>query len=211
MDFGDKSILSRIASQAVRVCGWFSNDPKINVAVAILVPYGDRIKDELSHKYTIIEGDEDDVASRYKKAMDFFESDYIVRITGDCVWLPSRIISKCIRDTLRCRADYCSNVIVRTFPEGYDCEVISTRLFEWMLSQDLTDDDKEHCTIRIFNSINNNTLPSNFNIHTVLNEYDMSSIKTSIDTKDEYDEAISLLNAYNKKRYEAARLGGVSI
>ena len=211
MDFGDKSILSRIASQAVRVCGWFSNNPNIKASVVILVPFGDKLKDELSHKYTIIEGDEQDVASRYKKAMDFFQCDYIVRITGDCVWLPARIISKCIRDTLRCSADYCSNVIVRTFPEGYDCEVISKRLFNWMLDQDLSDDEKEHCTLRIFNDIINRRIPPVYTIHTVLNEYDISDIKTSIDTKIEYDDAIKLLDAYNNKRFEASNFGGVSV
>ncbi len=212
LEFGSgKSILSRIAYQAVRVCGWFSNNPNIQASVAILVPFGDRIKDELSHRYTIIEGDEEDVSSRYKKAMDFFECDYIVRITGDCVWLPARIISKCIRDSLRNSADYCTNIIVRTFPEGYDCEVISRRLFEWMLSQDLTDEEKEHCTLRIFNDIINRTLPPEYSIHTVLNEYDMSDIKTSIDTKEEYHNAIDMLNLYSQKRLLASRYGRVSI
>jgi spore coat polysaccharide biosynthesis protein SpsF (cytidylyltransferase family) len=101
MPFGEKGIVSRIAYQATRVCGWFSNNPNIHASVAILVPHGDKLKGELSHRYVVIEGDENDVASRYKTAMEFFQCDYLVRLTGDCVWVPSRVISKCVRDALR--------------------------------------------------------------------------------------------------------------
>lgn len=211
MPFGEKGIVSRIAYQATRVCGWFSNNPNIHASVAILVPHGDKLKGELSHRYVVIEGDENDVASRYKTAMEFFQCDYLVRLTGDCVWVPSRVISKCVRDALRNNADYCSNIIIRTFPEGYDCEVISKRLFQWMLDQDLTDDEKEHCTLKIFNSIKESKLPNEFKVHTVMNEYDMSNLKTSIDTQEEYDFAISLLDNFNEKRREATIFGTVSI
>jgi spore coat polysaccharide biosynthesis protein SpsF (cytidylyltransferase family) len=80
-----------------------------------------------------------------------------------------------------------------------------------MLDQDLTDDEKEHCTLKIFNSIKESKLPNEFKVHTVMNEYDMSNLKTSIDTQEEYDFAISLLDNFNEKRREATIFGTVSI
>jgi spore coat polysaccharide biosynthesis protein SpsF (cytidylyltransferase family) len=207
---GDKSIISRVAFQATRVCGWLASDTKIRAKVVILTPHNDPIKDELSHKYTIIEGDEDNVISRFKTARDLFDADYMVRLTGDCAWIPARVISKHIRDAVKTNSDYTSNVLVRTFQEGYDCEVMSIRLFDWLEKQELSDFEKEHVTIKICEDIKTGLLPGAFKVHTVLNDYDLSNIKTSIDTQEEYNQAVMDWSSFQKKRYEAINFGGVS-
>jgi spore coat polysaccharide biosynthesis protein SpsF (cytidylyltransferase family) len=206
---GTKSIISRIAHNATRVCGWLSQ-VKIPARVVILVPYGDKIKQELSHKYTVIEGPEHNVFLRFKKAMDIYSPDFLVRLTGDCVWIPSRVISKHIRDAIKYQADYTSNVIIRTFMEGYDCEVLSTELFIWLMQQNLKAHHSEHVTSYIYEKIMQNELPKDFKVHTVLNEYDNSDIKTSIDTPEEYAEACDLWEAYKRKKTEALMIGSAS-
>ena len=210
MPLGDKSVLSRICYQATRVCGWFSRDPNVRARVVILVPYGDRIKEEFSHKNTVIEGPEEDVLSRYRLAVGVYNPDYIVRLTGDCAWIPSRVISKHIRDALKHEADYCSNVVIRSFLEGYDCEVLSRKLFEYADDNHKDPSDREHVTAGIVRQIEEDTLSRDFKIHTVLNEYDLSRIKTSIDTKEEYEDAIDKWERFQKKKYLAATYGSVS-
>jgi spore coat polysaccharide biosynthesis protein SpsF (cytidylyltransferase family) len=210
IEIGSKSIISRIAHNATRVCGWFSQNKAISARVAILVPYGDKIKDELQHKYTVIEGPEQNVFLRYQKAMGLYSPDYMVRITGDCVWLPSRVISKHIRDAVKYDADYTSNVIIRTFMEGYDCEVLSSNLFIWLMQQNLKPHHLEHVTSYVYEKLQENELPKDFKIHTVLNEFDSSEIKTSIDTPQEYEQACVLWDAIKKKKNDALDFGTVS-
>ena len=210
LEIGNKSIVSRIAHNATRVCGWLSRTKLISARVVILVPFGDEIKNEIGHKYTVIEGPEHNVFLRYQKAMNLYSPDYIVRLTGDCVWVPSRVISKCIRDAIKYEADYASNVVIRTFMEGYDCEVISAGMFIWLMTQDLDKKHQEHVTSYITEKIDSNEIPKDFKIHTILNEYDNSGLKTSIDTPEEYQDACDQWESLRQKKLDALTYGTVS-
>jgi spore coat polysaccharide biosynthesis protein SpsF (cytidylyltransferase family) len=192
------------------VSGWFSRENDIKVKVAILVPYGDPIKQELSHKYTILEGPEDDVLARYGLAVNHFNPDYICRVTGDCAWLPGRIISKCIRDGIKTDSDYCSNVLVRSYVEGFDCEVMSRNAFDWSKENAKTAADKEHVTSLLVRAIKEGTAPKDFKVHTFLSEIDLSEVKTSIDTREEYENAVRSWELFQKKKYLAASYGSVT-
>jgi spore coat polysaccharide biosynthesis protein SpsF (cytidylyltransferase family) len=207
---GDMSILSRVAYQANRVCGWFGKDKTARVKLLILVPYGDPIKEELSHKFTVIEGPENDVLSRYSIAMDVFNPDYLVRLTGDCAWIPSKMISKAIRDALKYKADYCTNTLIRTFPEGYDTEVISRDMFSWLDANARDEYHREHVTSLIPHSIY--TWDKDlYHVHNIINDYDLSEIKTSIDTEEEYQKAIYDFDSLESKKQLALTLGSVSV
>ena len=167
--------------------------------------------EELDSKYTIIEGPEDNVLDRYMRAITLYQPDFLVRITGDCVWIPPRVISKHIRDAAKHDADYCSNVLVRSFPEGYDCEVISLELMKWLDSNVFTDRDKEHVTTAVrHNLLHNEDFRDEFKIHSIINEMDLSSFKTSIDTRQEYDTALKNLESLKGKKSLAEKFGSVS-
>lgn len=210
MQVGDLSMIHMILHQCMRVAGWFSAHKEINIKPVLLIPKGDPIKDHVVHKVTVFEGPENDVLTRYKEAADFFNADYIIRITGDCPWISAQIISKCLRDAVRKGADYSSNILVRTFIEGLDTEVISKKLLAWLDEKAVEPHDREHVTTRIFKAIENaEDFP--FGVHTVLNSFDLSDIKTSIDTQEEYDRACGMFDSYQQKKYKAASYGSFSV
>lgn len=207
---GDVSIIHRIIYQCLRVAGWFGSSRDIKLHPVLLIPKGDPIKEHAIHKITVFEGEEEDVLSRYKDAADFFKSDYIVRITGDCAWISAQMISKVIRDAVRKDADYTSNILVRTFMEGLDTEVLSYPMLDWLDKMAKDPADREHVTTYLIKAIEEKIIPP-FVIHTVLNSYDLSDIKTSIDTQEEYDEACEKFGSYQQKKYLASSFGSISV
>jgi spore coat polysaccharide biosynthesis protein SpsF len=194
-------------AQAMRCAGWLRNQAEITVAM--LVPFDDELKGQYSYKYEIFEGPEDDVLTRYCRAMDHYGADYIVRLTGDCVWITSNMISKCLREALKRETDYCSNILVRSFMEGLDVEVLSRKALTYLDENMKTPLEREHVTYGLLTDIRKGET-NDFKIHTVFCEYDMSTIKTSIDTSEEYEDAVDMFSALRSKKQDALRFGSIS-
>ena len=71
--------------------------------------------------------------------------------------------------------------------------------------------EREHVTIKFLKELENSQkILSDFKIHTVLSEYDFSTLKTSIDTKDEYIDALKNLDLLEKKKKQAIEIGTYS-
>lgn len=208
MPFNRQSTVSgQVVNQALRARPWLRNIA--DTTVCMLLPEGDHISYP-SHAVQYFYGDEHDVLSRYARANEHYKADFVVRITGDCCWITSHIIAKCLRAAISNNVDYTSNVLVRTFPEGFDCEVMSAALLEWLDATAKTDIDREHVTYKFVNELLQNKTPSHFKVHTVMSELDLSHIKTSIDTKDEYIEALNQVRKLEEKTAIARGFGGVT-
>jgi spore coat polysaccharide biosynthesis protein SpsF (cytidylyltransferase family) len=177
----------------------------------VLIPTGDPLKDHIDYRCTVFEGDEHNVLDRYAQAADFFDSDYICRITGDCPWVSPFVIQKAIRAAIFRHADYTSNVLVRTFIEGQDTEVLSKRLLEWIVKNAKDSAfHQEHVTTLVNEVINQKRLPPEYTVHTLLNTFDTSHIKTSVDTQEEYDQSLEWLREYEAKKNLAKNWGSIS-
>jgi spore coat polysaccharide biosynthesis protein SpsF (cytidylyltransferase family) len=208
MKIGDKTLVGGVLAAATRAANWLSKDAE--VSVALLLPYGDKLWKQFISRYNIIEGPEHDVLTRYHLAADRYDADYVVRLTGDCAWMTSRMIAQVIRDCLKYKADYCGNVLVRTFMEGLDVEVISRLLLEDISETTVNPLHREHVTSAIVEQIGFGTLDKKYKVHTVLSEYDMSMIKTSIDTRDEFDRANDMFDKFKQKKELAMTYGSTS-
>ena len=73
----------------------------------------------------VFRGDDDDVLSRYVEISKKYKADIIVRLTGDCPLTDFDIIDNIIRMHVENKADYTSNILNRTFPDGLDVEVFN--------------------------------------------------------------------------------------
>ena len=210
MAVGELSIVGRVMYQAVRLSGahWLSE--KANVTVAMLVPYGDKLKDTFRSRYNVFEGPEDDVLTRFHMAAEHYNSDIIVRLTGDCAWMQRRVIAKVLGDAMRAEADYCSNVLVRTFMEGLDVEVMSRTLLAYINNYADTAADREHVTTYITDMIRRDKKIPGCKVHTVLAEYDFSDVKTSVDTLEEYQDCVRRFESMKAKKAEANSYGEIS-
>lgn len=213
-----KPIVSHLLDRVFNCVNWMVDKPDRNYLrfdVFLLTPEQERdfwdsfVFDYNKQNRTIlknISGSMDNVFSRYELMTSKYDPNYIVRLTGDCPFVPSPLISKIINIAIKHRLDYISNVDqrFRTMPDGYDCEVISEKAFEWMrLNIDrLSDEDLEHVTT---------FLRRNFadwmRVAIISTNIDQESLKYSVDTLDDYNKVNDLFLSKINKDNEALKKG----
>lgn len=174
----------------------------------LLVPSGDEIKEKYQKQIMVYEGDANDVLSRYVEVARMEKADYIVRVTADCLHLPSFMISRAIKAAVKRETDYITNVVFRTSMEGFDVEVISKRLLDY-LDENAKGEDREHVTTYIRNNLDSFPFmkKDRLSICHIIDAFDLSWVKTSIDTEEEYQAAISRDKKYRHKIEMADKFG----
>ncbi|HON57568.1 MAG TPA: hypothetical protein PLJ38_11170, partial [bacterium] len=75
-------------------------------------------------------GDEQNVLSRYYNCAKEFSVDTIARVTSDCPLIDIDILDEGIKMHLEQKADYTSNAIEKTFPHGFDYQILSFSALE---------------------------------------------------------------------------------
>lgn len=70
-------------------------------------------------------GSEEDVLKRVIESGQKLSADIIVRTTADCPLVDWRLVDKLVKICLSGNYDYVSNVVQRTFPIGFDVEILS--------------------------------------------------------------------------------------
>jgi spore coat polysaccharide biosynthesis protein SpsF len=97
-----------------------------------------------------VRGPEDDVLHRFRLVLDTYPSDMVVRVTADCPLTDPAIVDLAV-DRLRATgADYVSNTLVRTYPDGLDVEAFTAEALI-AANADATDvAEREHVTPYIY-------------------------------------------------------------
>jgi spore coat polysaccharide biosynthesis protein SpsF len=100
---------------------------------------------EAARYVSVFKGPEDDVLQRYVEAAEFYGADIVMRITADCPLLSPSLCADILKSLQVARADYASNVLPRTFPKGFDCEVFTR---DMLRDADLCtpNEEREHVT-----------------------------------------------------------------
>lgn len=155
---------------------------QLNVRAAVLIPFGDPVEhDYRNSKIQMMSFEglrEEDVLSRYYKAAKEMRADFIVRVTADCAQLQDFLISGMVTAASFGNYDYVTNTHHRTFREGWDVEVISSDLLEWLNSAAVTAEQREHVTMLLrFRD----KVPKSFKYRHYFARVDDSDKKTSID------------------------------
>lgn len=178
-------------------------DFKIFSRVIMAIPEGDPLK-KYAYKCQIIEGPEQDVLSRFMKVDQTYKPDDYVRITADCPLIYGNLITKHVQTYLKHGYDYFSNVDpdFRTFPDGFDCEVFSSRLLNWANEATTDKYHREHVT-----TIMRKTPPDWAKIGHMVGFIYLPNLKLSVDTEEdlervrEHFDGISKITRLAKSRY----------
>ena len=125
--------------------------------------------------YSISRGSLNNVVERICHAVEKIDFGHLVRLTGDCPLADPRIIDRDIAEHLEQGADYKSNTILPTFPDGLNVEVLTKKNFRRIISGAQKTSHLEHVTS--FVSENKN----DFLIHQVLSDPDLSSWRWTVD------------------------------
>lgn len=167
-----------------------------NVNFALLVPAGDHLAETCRRFCPVIEGPEDDVLSRYMVAVERFDSDFVVRVTGDCPLMAPHVISKHVNVALINGYDYIANCWedFRLSLDGVDCEVISRRLMDWMHENAKAGPDREHVTLMA-----RKAPPPWARRSASMGYFDLSWVKFSVDTPEDLDRVRGEYAKVNEK------------
>lgn len=137
-------------------------------------------------------GSENDVLDRYYKAAKEFgvkQSDLIIRITADCPLIDPEIVDKVVQTHKKEKADYTSNTIKPTFPDGLDCEVINFSVLHEIWKNAKLKSEREHVTLYIKNN------QEDFKISSYENDIDLSSLRWTLDEEEDFK---LIKNIYDK-------------
>lgn len=91
-------------------------------------------------------GDENDVLKRYLRAANKHDTDIVVRITGDCPLVDSKLVDAVIEKYKSGNYDYVSNINPRSYPKGLDIEVFSVQALQIAFDMATDPFEREHVT-----------------------------------------------------------------
>lgn len=94
-------------------------------------------------------GSGNDVLDRYFQVARLLSARHIVRITADCPLIDPEVMDRVIKLHLKERADYTSNTINETFPDGEDVEVITFQALKKSWENAKLSFEREHVTAYI--------------------------------------------------------------
>lgn len=198
---GDKTVLERVidaAKSSADYTNFASYKTGNYVQISVLTPYNDPVAEFCRSIGTrCIEGSEDDVLSRYQTLCDAMDAQYIVRLTADCPFVPPAYISKAINTALYNKLDYCSNVDprFRTAPDGFDVEVISQRAMNWLNINAKDKYEREHVTLKL----RSQDKPKEFSVGVIIGPIDISHVKISIDTQEDFKKGVEHFESLEAK------------
>lgn len=144
-------------------------------------------------------GSENNVLKRVYEASVFFKSDIVTFITGDCPLIDYQLVDQCIRVFLNNNCDFVANNNVRSFPDGMDCQIFSSKAIK--KSNFLKKADKyeeEHVTVNI---------RRNKNLFKAINvvapkELFWPDLGLTLDEISDYEFITQIINhLYNKNKY----------
>jgi len=129
----------------------------------------------------VFRGSEDDVLDRYYKAARSYRLKHIVRVTADCPLIDPEIIGTVVERYFESGADYCSNILVETFPDGQDLEVFKSSALAEAWKNAKLSSEREHVTPYIKKN------PSRFKLVSVENRTDLSDKRWTLDRKEDFE------------------------
>jgi len=164
-----------------------------HIIVATTTHDRDRVLLDLAQKEGVegFAGSEDDVLGRYYQAAKRHKPEHVVRCTGDCPILDPQIVDRVIETHLKEGNDYTSNTLQRSFPRGYDTEIMKFTALEKAAAEAKAPYEREHVTPYIWEH------PETFELGHVLADEAcrQPDLRVAVDTAEDFDLMRKLFDA----------------
>lgn len=125
-------------------------------------------------------GSEDDVLDRFYQASRLFKIKHIVRITADGPLIDPQIIDDVISCYFESGADYCSNVLDVTFPDGEEAGIFSFNALNYACKNARLLSEREHVDPYIIKH------PDKFKLVSFKNKINLSDKRWTLDTEEDF-------------------------
>jgi spore coat polysaccharide biosynthesis protein SpsF len=146
-------------------------------------PFDDAIEVETRRLHVpVLRGPLDDVLGRFVQAARATHADAVVRITADCPLTDPDVVDQVVRCWRETRADYVANVLYpRSYPDGFDVEVITVETLNRLNQTATSPDDREHVTLFIRRH------PETFRIAELRLEPELGHLRATLDTSQDLE------------------------
>jgi spore coat polysaccharide biosynthesis protein SpsF len=135
------------------------------------------------HEVAVFRGSLNDVLDRFISVMDTYgmkDQDAVIRLTADCPLADPTVIDRVVREFEASGADYCSNTLTPTYPDGLDVEVVRAGVLRTVASASKDTHEREHVTLGVYRR------PQEFIIKNVSAERDLSDMRWTVDTREDF-------------------------
>ncbi len=103
-----------------------------------------------SSEADVFRGADDDVLGRLAAAAQAFPAGHYVRVTADCPLIDPRITGDVVAAHVSGGYDFSYNDVPADFPRGYDVEVLTAALLEWLAARCRDAASREHVTPHVY-------------------------------------------------------------
>ena len=142
-------------------------------------------------KYPVFQGDEENVLKRYFECAQKFRLEVIIRVTSDCPLIDSELIQEGLVMFQSGSFDFVSNTIKRTYPRGFDFEIMTFTALEKAYRESTRRFEIEHVTPYIWKNH-----PQSFKIGYLTQQIDSSQYRIVVDTIEDFEVIKILINKY---------------
>lgn len=142
-----------------------------------------------AHGADVVRGPEDDVLARFRQVIDRYRPSTIVRITADCPFVDRGLLAECVARQRESGADYASNTVIRTFPDGLDVEVVAAAALLEADEESTDPFEREHVTPFIYRR------PERYRLAAVVGQRALGHLRWTLDTTDDLDALRALAAA----------------
>ncbi len=141
--------------------------------------------------YDVVRGPLNDVLDRFIEVLDAYDAEVIVRLTGDCPLACPSVIDELIHAFHDSGADYLSNTMVPSYPDGLDVEVMTREALTTIAAMSIDPAEREHVTLGIYRR------PDSFVIenHVDPTGRDNSQLRWTVDSADDFDFVANVYSA----------------
>jgi glutamate-1-semialdehyde 2,1-aminomutase len=146
---------------------------------------------DLGHE--VYQGSEEDVLDRYYQAACLVQPEIVVRITGDCPLVDAEIVNRAITTFKQSKADYLSNVMPPTYPDGLDVEVFSFQALAQAWRSASQPHDREHVTCYLRES-------GKFQLLNINHTDDLSDRRWTVDEPEDFEVIENVFKYFEPRR-----------
>ena len=117
--------------------------------------------------------------TRFWEVATFYKASHIIRIKADCPAIDPKVVDLAVKAHLSSQADYTTNTLKRTYPVGYDVEILSFQVLKWLYENTSHPVEREHITLKL-----EKNCP--FNTYHLLHSENFSYLRLTIDYPEDY-------------------------
>lgn len=132
--------------------------------------------------YAVVRGPLDDVLARFSRTIDQLHPDVVVRITADCPLISPHVIDLVVQAFHSSEADYVSNTLAPTYPDGLDVEVVKATALQQLANNTSDPVEREHVTLGMYRK------PDQFRVENFPDPSgaDHSDLRWTVDDSDDF-------------------------